>query len=113
MRSSSILKITHYHGIPGAGSGILGPCLEMEGVTVKAIADFTGARFASPDNPELSFKRGDTLSVREVDEVAGWARGQIQGSVGWFPLSYVQFIDSEGDSVIEQESTFTPMRVRH
>jgi hypothetical protein len=80
----------------------------MDGVPVKAIADFTGARFASPDNPELSFKKGDTFMVLEMDEVAGWAKGQIKGAVGWFPLSYVNFTEGEavGDptAAIERES---------
>jgi hypothetical protein len=67
----------------------------MESVTAKAIADFTGARFASPDNPELSFKRGCTLTVFAIDEMAGWAKGELSGSVGWFPTSYVEFIHNE------------------
>lgn len=77
---------------------------------MKAIADFTGARFASADNPELSFKRGDTFTVLEADEVAGWARGQIHNVIGWFPLSYVEFVEkqaSDAFSSIEKECVYS------
>lgn len=85
----------------------------MEGVAVQAIADFTGARFASADNPELSFKRGDTFTVLEIDEVAGWAKGQINNTVGWFPTSYVHFVEqSEGadNGNLERECVYPVLR---
>lgn len=82
---------------------------------MQAIADFTGARFASADNPELSFKRGDTFTVLEIDEVAGWAKGQRNSVVGWFPTSYVHFIEvpteSQGDiAALDKERAYTIYR---
>jgi len=62
---------------------------------VRALADFSGARFANDENPELSFKKGDTFVVLGVDDVAGWARGELNGKVGWFPRAYVEFLETD------------------
>jgi len=54
----------------------------------KAVADFKAARFAT-GHPEISFKKGDVFRMLGADTAAGWAQGDINGQVGWFPLSYV------------------------
>eukprot|EP01102_Stenamoeba_stenopodia_P009826 TRINITY_DN2913_c0_g1_i10.p1 TRINITY_DN2913_c0_g1~~TRINITY_DN2913_c0_g1_i10.p1 ORF type:complete len:329 (+),score=37.35 TRINITY_DN2913_c0_g1_i10:1052-2038(+) len=49
---------------------------------------------------ELSFKRGDIIRFACVD-VSGWAFGcTLEPSEGWFPVSYVEYIDEKtGESI--------------
>eukprot|EP01119_Soliformovum_irregulare_P000407 TRINITY_DN10280_c0_g1_i1.p1 TRINITY_DN10280_c0_g1~~TRINITY_DN10280_c0_g1_i1.p1 ORF type:complete len:649 (+),score=163.72 TRINITY_DN10280_c0_g1_i1:75-2021(+) len=48
---------------------------------------------------ELSFLRGDLLSL-EIQDKSGWARGNLNGRSGWFPLHYVSELEpSEFQSI--------------
>jgi len=77
--------------------------MATEYVPVKAVADFKAARFTT-GHPELSFKKGDVFRMLGADTTAGWAQGNINGEVGWFPLSYVAVVNGEvpGDSGVEK-----------
>ncbi|KAL6056988.1 Serine/threonine-protein kinase pakD, variant 2 [Balamuthia mandrillaris] len=58
---------------------------------VQALADFV----AFDEDLELSFKKGDIITFRGGDN-SGWAQGQNEaGKIGWFPLSFVEFVDEE------------------
>jgi hypothetical protein len=54
----------------------------------RAIFDFN----ASEDN-ELSFKTGDVISISRVDP-SGWCEGELRGTKGFFPSSYVTLLDN-------------------
>jgi len=76
----------------------------VEYVEVEALADFKAARFNSKDsgNPELSFKQGDVFRMHAVDNDAGWGQGEINGEVGWFPLSFVKILETYDPSTSTQ-----------
>jgi len=38
------------------------------------------------DAAELTVNIGDTITVRGFLDSAGWAEGQIEERIGWFPL---------------------------
>eukprot|EP01114_Cavostelium_apophysatum_P014852 TRINITY_DN3948_c0_g1_i1.p1 TRINITY_DN3948_c0_g1~~TRINITY_DN3948_c0_g1_i1.p1 ORF type:complete len:463 (+),score=84.50 TRINITY_DN3948_c0_g1_i1:184-1572(+) len=54
---------------------------------VEALYDFRGE-----DEAELQFKKGDVFLWRGND-TSGWSEGEFDGRVGWFPASYVKFVD--------------------
>lgn len=45
--------------------------------------------YAAEDEHDLSFDKGDTIIVYEVNE-NGWWKGSHGDEVGWFPGSYVE-----------------------
>jgi len=45
---------------------------------------------------ELSFRKGDLITFRGGDE-SGWAQGELRGKIGWFPISFVEFLDDDGE----------------
>jgi len=53
-----------------------------------ALADFTAVK-----DVELTFKKGDLLTFWNVDPQSGWAQGEMDGKTGWFPMSYIQFLE--------------------
>jgi len=70
-----------------------------EYVEVEAIADFKAARFSKDaGRPELSFKQGETFRMLAADNDAGWGQGEINGEIGWFPLSYIKILYTEDRS---------------
>jgi hypothetical protein len=58
-----------------------------------ALADFTAVK-----DVELTFKKGDLVTFWNVDPQSGWAQGEMDGKSGWFPMSYIQFL--EGNALI-------------
>eukprot|EP00002_Diphylleia_rotans_P023810 TRINITY_DN4689_c0_g1_i1.p1 TRINITY_DN4689_c0_g1~~TRINITY_DN4689_c0_g1_i1.p1 ORF type:complete len:1837 (+),score=393.89 TRINITY_DN4689_c0_g1_i1:87-5597(+) len=54
------------------------------GQTVMALFDFVGA-----DASQLTFKKGDLITILENDE-SGWCQGMLSGVSGWFPYDYVE-----------------------
>eukprot|EP01087_Luapelamoeba_hula_P013621 TRINITY_DN3888_c0_g2_i2.p1 TRINITY_DN3888_c0_g2~~TRINITY_DN3888_c0_g2_i2.p1 ORF type:complete len:1359 (+),score=340.45 TRINITY_DN3888_c0_g2_i2:230-4306(+) len=59
---------------------------------VCALADFT----AFDEELELSFVKGDVFFFRGGDE-SGWAQGDMNGKIGWFPFSFVEFADEDNN----------------
>ena len=47
------------------------------------------------DASELSFKKGDSITVKFVD-AAGWAEGTLRGQTGWFPRGAVDLPEDVG-----------------
>ncbi|XP_066267827.1 rho guanine nucleotide exchange factor 7-like isoform X4 [Branchiostoma lanceolatum] len=45
--------------------------------------------FQGTDEDELSFKKGDIITITQVVE-GGWWEGVLNGRVGWFPSNYVK-----------------------
>lgn len=60
-----------------------GPALK-----VRALFDYTGET-----QPELSFKKGDIITVTEKDE-SGWWQGELNGERGVFPSGWVEELTS-------------------
>eukprot|EP01090_Pellita_catalonica_P007204 TRINITY_DN17814_c0_g1_i1.p1 TRINITY_DN17814_c0_g1~~TRINITY_DN17814_c0_g1_i1.p1 ORF type:complete len:801 (-),score=140.93 TRINITY_DN17814_c0_g1_i1:119-2521(-) len=60
-----------------------------EVVLVQALADFK----AFDPTLELSFKKGDIFVLRGMVDASGWAQGEMNDKLGWFPFSFVEFID--------------------
>jgi hypothetical protein len=60
-----------------------GPALK-----VRALFDYTGET-----EPELSFKKGDIITVTEKDE-SGWWQGELNGERGVFPSGWVEELTS-------------------
>ena len=59
--------------------------LAKPGALLTALHDFKG----SSEGDELSFIQGDTISLIKTD-ISGWWQGELEnGSVGWFPRTYV------------------------
>ncbi|XP_056011424.1 SH3 and PX domain-containing protein 2A-like isoform X6 [Ostrea edulis] len=50
--------------------------------------------YAAEDEHDLSFDKGDTIIVYEVNE-NGWWKGSHGDEVGWFPGSYVELVDED------------------
>ncbi|MDP2435084.1 MAG: SH3 domain-containing protein [archaeon] len=53
---------------------------------MEAICDYDGTAGASG---VLVFKKGSVIVFSHID-ASGWAMGELNGSMGWFPLQYVQ-----------------------
>jgi hypothetical protein len=77
--------------------GIFGPKMTSTPITTQplptrkravALADFTAVK-----DVELTFKKGDLVTFWNVDPESGWAQGEMDGKVGWFPMSYIQFLE--------------------
>lgn len=51
------------------------------------------ASFAAVKEQELTFKEGDVFTFYLADHESGWAQGEMNGKVGWFPQSYVRFLE--------------------
>ena len=101
------------------------PCV-LTGCCAQALADFS----AFDDELELSFKKGDVITFRGGDE-SGWAQGtlpfplptpniphmpphthhrtrvtpagELREKIGWFPISFIEFIIEDDDVVEEGE----------
>lgn len=55
---------------------------------VQAIADFSAVK-----EQEITFKTGDVFAFFAGDKDSGWAQGEKDGKVGWFPQGYVRFLE--------------------
>lgn len=55
------------------------------------------ARFAfqQTNEDELSFSKGDIISVNKQEE-GGWWEGSLNGKTGWFPSNYVRELKGGG-----------------
>lgn len=72
----------------------------MVGAQVKALFDFTAV-----DDSQLNMKTDDVIVIVQMDD-SGWARGELNGQVGWFPFDFVEVIAEApqgGDSGGPQE----------
>ncbi|XP_046999743.1 intersectin-1 [Schistocerca americana] len=64
--------------------------------------------FVARNSDELSFQPGDIIMVAANQNAEpGWLAGELRGQTGWFPESYVEFIDSPV-TVLEDSSAFPP-----
>mmetsp|Transcript_4766 Transcript_4766/g.16769 ORF Transcript_4766/g.16769 Transcript_4766/m.16769 type:complete len:619 (-) Transcript_4766:1277-3133(-) len=59
------------------------------GCLVRALFDYEGTSEA-----ELAFSFGEVFTFVEMDP-RGWAKGEKDGVRGWFPLSFVEVVESE------------------
>lgn len=62
---------------------------------VVALADFEALK-----EEEISFSKGDIFEIRFNDPESGWAYGEKDNKVGWFPMDYVSQL--EGQELIKQ-----------
>ncbi len=68
-------------------TNILYPCIFFRGPRCVARFDFEGEQ-----SDELSFSEGDVIRLKEyVGEE--WARGEVNGHVGIFPLNFVEVLE--------------------
>ncbi len=44
---------------------------------------------------QLSFKKGDKLTVTNLEKDSPWVYGELNGQLGWFPVDYVVITDKE------------------
>ncbi len=58
------------------------PSVDLKRVT--ALYDYNAT-----DATELSFKAGDSISVLDISG-GEWWKGELNGTIGWFPANYVQ-----------------------
>jgi hypothetical protein len=65
---------------------LLDPTLLIQ--RVAALASFTAVK-----PQELTFNEGDVFTFYLADHASGWAQGEMDGKVGWFPQSYVRFLE--------------------
>lgn len=64
--------------------------------------------FNARNSDEITFQPGDIVMVPfEQNAEPGWLAGEINGHTGWFPESYVEKIESEGETVNEIVSNYT------
>ncbi|VEN58936.1 unnamed protein product [Callosobruchus maculatus] len=47
------------------------------------------------NNDELTFKKGDIITVSQKGNLDGWWEGILNGEKGWFPSNYVKEITSQ------------------
>ncbi len=61
------------------------------------------ARFAfqQTNEDELSFSKGDIISVTRQEE-GGWWEGSLNGKSGWFPSNYVRELKGGGCGLLLQ-----------
>lgn len=52
--------------------------------------------FQQTNEDELSFSKGDIISVSRQEE-GGWWEGSINGKSGWFPSNYVRELKGSGE----------------
>jgi len=53
--------------------------------TARALYDYQGTH-----DYELNFRKGDIITVTEMDDASGWWTGELNGVVGPFPGNYVE-----------------------
>jgi hypothetical protein len=53
-----------------------------------ALEDFTAVK-----DVELAFKKGDVIQFIISDEESGWAKGERDGKLGWFPRTFIRILD--------------------
>ena len=65
------------------------------------------ARFAfeQTNEDELSFSKGDIISVSRQEE-GGWWEGSLNGKTGWFPSNYVRELKGGGSGFIHKLDTW-------
>lgn len=65
------------------------------------------ARFAfqQTNEDELSFAKGDIISVSRQEE-GGWWEGSLNGKSGWFPSNYVRELKGGGGYLFHSRSAF-------
>ena len=51
--------------------------------------------FQQTNEDELSFSKGDIISVSRQEE-GGWWEGSFNGKTGWFPSNYVREVKGSG-----------------
>lgn len=51
--------------------------------------------FQQTNEDELSFSKGDIISVTRTEE-GGWWEGSLNGKTGWFPSNYVREVKGSG-----------------
>jgi len=61
---------------------------------VIGLADFAAFNKAH----ELEFRKNDIFKLLNVDD-SGWAKGEVDGKVGWFPFSYVKILDENSKHI--------------
>ncbi|XP_026472159.1 intersectin-1 isoform X2 [Ctenocephalides felis] len=67
--------------------------------------------FVARNSDEISFQPGDIIMVPlEQNAEPGWLAGEIRGSTGWFPESYVEPVDANVQISFGQENHDTIMR---
>ncbi|XP_019616307.1 PREDICTED: rho guanine nucleotide exchange factor 7-like isoform X2 [Branchiostoma belcheri] len=83
---SQVRQKANSNGNGTAGSHVMQNVHMADGrqMIVKARYAFQGT-----DEDELSFKKGDIITITQVVE-GGWWEGVLNGRVGWFPSNYVK-----------------------
>jgi len=77
-------------------SHIVCPCVFLRGPRCVARFDFDGEQ-----SDELSFSEGDMIWLKEyVGEE--WARGEVNGHVGIFPLNYVDVLEDLPPATVQK-----------
>ncbi|XP_034533212.1 rho guanine nucleotide exchange factor 7-like isoform X2 [Notolabrus celidotus] len=61
--------------------------------------------FAQTNEDELSFSKGDIISVSRQED-GGWWEGSVNGKSGWFPSNYVRELKG-GDKTLERQKSNT------
>jgi hypothetical protein len=68
--------------------------------TYRAIYDYTPSQ-----NDDLALKEGDMVMLVEAPAGGDWWRGKVDDREGWFPKSYVNYIDMKKDSFAAAAAT--------
>ncbi|XP_024226126.1 rho guanine nucleotide exchange factor 7 [Bombus impatiens] len=60
--------------------------------------------FKGKNNDELCFKKGDVITITQIDE-GGWWEGTLHDKTGWFPSNYVKECRVPENSVSNMKAT--------
>uniref|UniRef100_A0A671P8B0 Rho guanine nucleotide exchange factor 7-like n=1 Tax=Sinocyclocheilus anshuiensis TaxID=1608454 RepID=A0A671P8B0_9TELE len=74
-------------------SGIYSDMTENSNTQLVVKARFN---FQQTNEDELSFSKGDIISVTRTEE-GGWWEGSLNGKTGWFPSNYVREVKGSGN----------------
>lgn len=72
-------------------------------VTAPGVPYVTGTalfKFQGKSDLELSFLRGDSVVVYNIDQESGWWQGQVRDTIGYFPGSYISLPDGSEENLI-------------
>ena len=63
----------------------------------------------APQNPDdLELEQGVWVTLLETPAGGGWWKGQVEeGGEGWFPRTYVEYVDIEAEKKRQQDGEFT------
>ena len=55
---------------------------------------------------DLALQAGDWVTLEETPYGGGWWRGAVDDRTGWFPKTYVEYVDRDAERKRKQEGKY-------